>query len=70
MKDHLAVFDFQDQPVRTIVFDNEPWFVAMDVCAALDLQNPTKAIQVLKDYQHRVHTMDVMLANGAQGELL
>ena len=65
MKDHLAVFDFQDQPVRTIVFDNEPWFVAMDVCAALDLQNPTKAIQVLKDYQHRVHTMDVMLANGA-----
>ena len=62
---NVVSFNFVTNSVRVIMRGDEPWFVAMDVCAALDLQNPTKAIQVLKDYQHRVHTMDVMLANGA-----
>ena len=65
MNDHLAVFDFQDQPVRTVLFNNEPWFVAMDVCVALDIQKPANAVSTLKDYQLRVHTMNVVLANGA-----
>lgn len=33
--------------VRTIVIDGEPWFVAADVCRALDLGNPTRAIDRL-----------------------
>ena len=33
--------------VRTTVIDGEPWFVAADVCRALDLGNPTRALDRL-----------------------
>lgn len=33
--------------VRTVVIDDEPWFVAADVCRALDLGNPTRALDRL-----------------------
>lgn len=46
-----AVFNFvfadASFPVRTITLDNEPWFVAKDVCDALGIQNPTQAIERL-----------------------
>lgn len=30
--------------IRTITKNNEPWFVAIDVCNALDLKNPTVSV--------------------------
>ena len=30
----LQLFQFEDVPVRTILIDNEPWFVLSDVCSA------------------------------------
>lgn len=35
--------------VRTIVKDNEPWFVAADVCRALEIGNPSEAIRRLDE---------------------
>lgn len=35
--------------VRVTMIDNEPWFVATDVCKALDLGNPSQAISRLDD---------------------
>ncbi len=35
--------------VRTTVISGEPWFVAADVCRALDLGNPTRALDRLDD---------------------
>lgn len=35
--------------VRTTVIGGEPWFVAADVCRALDLGNPTRALDRLDD---------------------
>lgn len=35
--------------VRTVVIDNEPWFVAVDVCKALELSNPTVAVSRLDE---------------------
>ena len=35
--------------IRTVVKDNEPWFVAADVCRALDLTNPTIAVNRLDE---------------------
>lgn len=35
--------------VRTLLRDGEPWFVAADVCAALDIQNATQAVARLDD---------------------
>ena len=30
--------------IRTVTKNNEPWFVAIDVCNALDLKNPTVSV--------------------------
>lgn len=35
--------------VRVIMRDNEPWFVVVDVCKALDIGNPTQAIDRLDE---------------------
>lgn len=35
--------------VRVMMIGNEPWFVAADVCRALDLSNPTIALSRLDD---------------------
>lgn len=35
--------------VRTTVIDGEPWFVAADVCHALDIGNPSDALNRLDD---------------------
>lgn len=39
-----SVFNFGTHAVRIIVRDGQPWFVANDVCAALDYANTSKAI--------------------------
>lgn len=41
----IQAFDFNEQAVRTVVRDGEPWFVASDVCQILALGNVTQAIQ-------------------------
>lgn len=38
------VFDYSGQAVRTVVADCETWFVAVDVCRILGVQNPTQAV--------------------------
>lgn len=35
--------------IRTVTINNEPWFVASDICKALDLSNTTKAMYRLDD---------------------
>ena len=38
------VFEYQSRPVRVVMIDNEPWFVAADVCKVLELSDPTMAL--------------------------
>lgn len=33
--------------VRTVLIENEPWFVAKDICSALELSNPSMSLQRL-----------------------
>lgn len=49
----LAVFCYDDAPVRTVLLDGEPWFVATDVCGALDISNPRQAVSYLDDDEVR-----------------
>lgn len=35
--------------IRTVTVNDEPWFVATDICKALDLSNPTMAVQRLDE---------------------
>lgn len=48
--------------IRTAVKDGEPWFVATDVCKALEIQNVTQALERLDDDERS------MLNIGRQGE--
>jgi anti-repressor protein len=43
------VFHFGANQVRTVLLNNEPWFVAKDVCEVLEIKNPTDALKRLED---------------------
>ena len=42
-------FQFDESPVRAVVQDDEPWFVAKDVCDILGIDNPSQAVGRLDD---------------------
>lgn len=48
-KSEFTIFRFGDSQIRVIDKAGEPWFVAADVCRALELGNPTKAIKNLDE---------------------
>lgn len=52
MKD-IQVFDFEDNAVRVVDIDGEPWFVAADVCRVLDIKNPSDTINKRLDSDER-----------------
>lgn len=47
----LTVFDFQDNKLRVIEHNGEPWFVANEVCKALVLTNTSKSLERVSDHQ-------------------
>ena len=50
MTTELQIFRSEDfGSVRTLYRDGEPWFVAADVCRALEIKNPRDAITRLDD---------------------
>lgn len=42
-------FNFESHNIRTVIIESEPWFVAVDVCNVLGIQNPSKALKALDD---------------------
>ena len=45
----LKIFNFENHEVRTQVIDDEPWFVAKDVCDVLEISNNRDAVSRLDD---------------------
>jgi len=46
----LQIFKNSDfGEIRTVTIDNEPWFVATDVCRALEIKNATDAVKRLDE---------------------
>jgi prophage antirepressor-like protein len=46
----VSIFQFADnQEIRVILIDNEPWFVAQDTCKILDLIDVSMSLQKLDD---------------------
>ncbi|HBN2547835.1 TPA: hypothetical protein L2B17_005204 [Klebsiella oxytoca] len=46
----LSVFSFQENhPIRVVLVNGEPWFVAADVCKALDIVDNRAAVRKLDD---------------------
>jgi len=48
--DSIQTFAFMGTDIRVIVKDDGSWFVASDVCDALNLQNPTKSLSPLDEH--------------------
>lgn len=59
---NLQIFNFKESQVRTVLVENEPWFVAKDVCEILELSNPTMVIDRLDDDERAKFNL------GRQGE--
>lgn len=49
MNELQHVFDFRGQEVRTVVPNDEPWFVAKDVCEILEIKNSRDAVSRLDE---------------------
>lgn len=43
----ISVIRFEGAKVRIVKISGEPWFVAADVCKALEIGNPSKAVAAL-----------------------
>lgn len=50
----LQIFNFGTTPIRTVLIDEQPWFVGRDVAIILDYNEPHKAIQRHIDDEDRM----------------
>ena len=51
-------FKFDESPVRVVMKEGEPWFVAKDMCEILGLDNPSMAVSRLDDDERGVSNVD------------
>ena len=64
MNNKIKVFENAEfGSVRTVTINGEPWFVASDVCKALDIGNPSQAISRLDDDEKNT----IILTEGIPG---
>ena len=45
----VSIFDFEDESVRSVLIDGEPWFVGKDVCRCLGIADHNQALDRLDD---------------------
>lgn len=58
----LMTFNFSEskQPIRNLILDNKPWFIAKDVCDVLGLSNSRQAISSLDEDEKGVTKSDTL----------
>ena len=56
------IFNFKGRDLRMVILNDEPWFVAKDVCEILELTNPSMVIQRLDEDERSKFNL------GRQGE--
>lgn len=60
----LSIFNYGQNEVRTVQVNGEPWFVAKDVCAVLELKDHRTSINLLdEDERHTVPVTDALGRN-------
>lgn len=63
----LSTFSFESKSIRTLAIDNEPWFIAKDVCDTLKISNVSDALLKLDDDEKAtIGLTDSQAGNGAQ----
>lgn len=63
MENNVQIFDFEENPVRVIERDGEPWFVAADVARVLEYEHTPHATRLLDDDEKGVHKVDTLGGN-------
>ncbi len=53
----LTVFNYSDIEIRTVLIEEQPWFVGRDVCAVLDIAKPENSLASLDDDERGTHTV-------------
>lgn len=56
----LKIFSYGEQQVRTVLIENEPWWVLADVCKVLGLTNSRNASSRLDADEKGVHLVDTL----------
>ena len=63
----LSTFNFESKSIRTLAINNEPWFVAKDLCDTLKISNVSDALLKLDDDEKTtIGLTDSRAGNGAQ----
>ena len=62
----LSTFSFESKSIRTLAIDNEPWFIAKDLCNAINISNYRDAIERLDEDEKGVALTDTL---GGQQEM-
>ena len=63
----LSTFNFESKSIRTLAINNEPWFIAKDVCDTLKISNVSDALLKLDDDEKAtIGLTDSQAGNGAQ----
>lgn len=62
----IQVFDFENNAVRVVEKENEPWFVAADVARILGYDHTPSALRSLDDDEADVHIMHSRSSNGVE----
>ncbi len=62
----LKTHSFKGMSLRSIEKDGEPWFVARDVCAELDIINVSQALGTLDADEHGVCSIYTRSDNGVE----
>ena len=58
MNNNLMIFENPEfEAVRSILIDSDPWFVAADVCKALELEKTNRALSRLDDDEKGAHSV-------------
>lgn len=63
----IIPFDYETNAVRVVMIDDEPWFVAADVCRVLAHTNPTVALSRLDDDEKQRLDPKVWLGSSVAG---
>ena len=69
MQNQIVSSLFENVPIRTIHHEDQIWFVAQDVCAALHIKNVTQAVEKLDDDERSMFNIGRSKINGGGGEV-
>ncbi len=65
----LSTFSFESKSIRTLAIDNEPWFIAKDLCDTLGIKNPSQALENLDEDERSMFNIGRSKVHGGGGEV-